>query len=68
MTGNTTGERQQERQRERSARCGTGSGYRRHMREKTLPCEACLLAHSYDSYRFRWKGKCAPGLGWPMVV
>ena len=46
---------------------GTAAGYHRHRKEKTIPCGACLAAWSKRKQARAQRGKCAPGLGWPIV-
>jgi WhiB family redox-sensing transcriptional regulator len=38
------------------AKCGTNSGYRKHLREKTKPCDPCRKAHAADDARLRRTG------------
>jgi hypothetical protein len=45
---------------------GTEGGYQRHSKDGTVPCTICLMAHARRSETGRRRGKCAPGLGWPL--
>lgn len=48
-------------------RHGTDSGYQAHVKRGQLACGACLAAHSYKEFRHRQRGRCAAGLGWPLL-
>ena len=37
----------------RSAKCGTSSGYQKHLRERTIACADCLAAHADAMTRTR---------------
>jgi hypothetical protein len=47
---------------------GTAGGYVWHLNRKEPSCEPCLTAA--NAYRTDWRlrGKCAPGLGWPLTL
>lgn len=51
---------------------GTMRGYNQHKHNREQPCEACAAvrraAKQPQQYRWRNDGKCAPGLGWPLVA
>lgn len=51
---------------------GTLRGWRQHQYNREQPCQACSAARRTvkqgEQYRQRNAGKCAPGLGWPLVV
>jgi hypothetical protein len=45
---------------------GTYAGYNQHKFYRSEPCDACRRANV--SYRRQWRqrGRCVPGLGWPL--
>ena len=45
---------------------GTERGYRQHNEDGTIPGNGCLVAHTRFVTDRRKRGKCAPGLGWPL--
>lgn len=49
---------------------GTMRGWRQHKYRREQPCDSCgavrRAAKQAQQYRQRNKGRCAPGLGWPM--
>ena len=47
---------------------GTERGYTQHASTRTVPCAGCLNAHARKEAERRDKGRCARGLGWPLVV
>ncbi len=53
--------------RPRRSGCGTENGYQAHNRARTVPCTGCLTAHSTYAKDRNRAGKCAPGLGWPLL-
>lgn len=49
---------------------GTVGGYQMHVRYKTVPCLPCLAAKAARSRMKESRrnfGKCARGLGWPLL-
>ncbi len=53
--------------RPRRSGCGSEAGYHAHLRGRTVPCTGCLKAHTvYTQDRTR-AGRCAAGLGWPLL-
>jgi hypothetical protein len=50
---------------------GTMRGFNQHRRNGEKPCDACnavrRAAKQLEQYRQRNDGKCAPGLGWPLL-
>lgn len=50
---------------------GTLRGYQQHRYNGEDPCDACnavrRAARQAEQYRRRNRGKCAPGLGWPLL-
>ena len=46
---------------------GTDSGYKLHVKRRELPCIPCLHAHSVYQLEYNKRGKCARGLGWPLL-
>lgn len=50
---------------------GTMRGWHQHRYNREKPCDACNAArrnpHQVEQYAQRNKGRCAPGLGWPLV-
>ena len=47
-------------------RCGTYAGWNYHRRAGEAVCRPCLKARADYMAEYRKKGKCAPGLGWPL--
>jgi hypothetical protein len=51
---------------------GTLRGWDQHRYRHEQPCDACnairRAAKQLLQYRQQHKGRCAPGLGWPLVV
>jgi hypothetical protein len=47
--------------------CGSDNGYKWHLRNGQLPDKACLEAHRTACKVQRDKGRCAAGLGWPLL-
>ena len=51
-------------------RHGSPAGYQAHVKRREIACQLCLDAQSryLSDYRrrHRERGKCAPGLGWPL--
>lgn len=45
---------------------GTAWGYRQHVRYREVPCGWCNRANADTARAQRNKGRCAPGLGWPL--
>jgi hypothetical protein len=49
---------------------GTMRGFNQHRYHFEQPCDACnavrRAARQGQQYRQRNKGRCAPGLGWPL--
>jgi hypothetical protein len=45
---------------------GTERGYRQHVTDRTVPCNGCLNGHGAAEQKRRARGRCAPGLGWPL--
>jgi hypothetical protein len=45
---------------------GTERGYRQQHAEGEVPTTANLVAHSAYVQKRRNRGRCAPGLGWPL--
>lgn len=52
---------------EAGAKCGTTAGRMQHVYDKTPPCGPCKKAAA--DYKREWnkRGRCAPGLGWPLL-
>jgi hypothetical protein len=50
---------------------GTMRGHQQHRYLRETPCDACNAVRRADKqrkqFRQRNKGKCAPGLGWPLL-
>lgn len=50
---------------------GTMRGWHQHRNRSEQPCDACSAvrraAKQPEQYRLRNKGRCAPGLGWPLL-
>jgi len=50
---------------------GTERGFRQHRYHREHPCDACNAARraakQLQQYQQRNRGRCAPGLGWPLV-
>jgi hypothetical protein len=46
---------------------GTDSGYKNHVRRRELACGPCLHAHAVYQKEHKKRGRCAPGLGWPLL-
>lgn len=50
---------------------GTVRGWNQHRYNREKPCDACTAvrraARQPGQYRQRNSGKCAPGLGWPLL-
>jgi hypothetical protein len=50
---------------------GTMRGFHQHRYNREAPCDACnavrRAAKQLEQRRLRNKGRCAPGLGWPML-
>jgi hypothetical protein len=46
---------------------GTRGGWEQHRRAGTEPCMACKVANRASSDRRNKRGRCAPGLGWPLL-
>ena len=47
---------------------GTRSGFITHKNRGTDPCGPCAHADAVYKQEYRLRGKCAPGLGWPLEV
>lgn len=47
---------------------GTDARYKYEIAHQIVPCRPCLAAHSAAAARQRDKGRCARGLGWPLVL
>ena len=47
--------------------CGSENGYHAHLRKRTVPCTGCLNAHTAYAQDRKRAGRCAPGLGWPLL-
>lgn len=51
---------------------GTMRGWHQHRYRREQPCDACAAVRRAvkqpQQYRQRNRGKCAPGLGWPLEV
>ena len=47
---------------------GTPRGYAQHNTRREPACGACLAANAKEQHRERWRGRCAPGLGWPALT
>ena len=47
---------------------GTERGYQQHGTDRTVPGNGCLTAHRYFVTARKQRGRCAAGLGWPLVV
>jgi hypothetical protein len=43
------------------------AGYRRHLERGTVPCGMCLNEISVYQWERKYRGKCAAGLGWPVL-
>ena len=46
---------------------GTHGGHNLHRRRGEQPCGACRAAERAYQNKFDRRGKCAPGLGWPLL-
>jgi hypothetical protein len=46
---------------------GTRSGFILHYQRGTDPCIPCRHADNVWKQEYRQRGKCAPGLGWPLL-
>ena len=46
---------------------GTHTGFTMHQQRGTKPCDWCRHGNNLYRQRQRDKGKCAPGLGWPVL-
>lgn len=46
---------------------GTVRGYQQHQSAQTIACRPCLAAWSAAQKQSRDKGRCARGLGWPLL-
>lgn len=50
---------------------GTMRGFHQHRYRGEQPCNACTIArrgpHQQEQYRQRNEGRCASGLGWPLL-
>jgi hypothetical protein len=47
---------------------GTRGGFIQHKQRGTPPCVPCSHADAVWKVEYRARGKCAPGLGWPLEV
>lgn len=46
---------------------GTRSGFITHKQRGEKPCGPCGHADNVYKQEYRARGKCAPGLGWPLL-
>lgn len=46
---------------------GTEGGYQMHVQRRTPPCFPCRHALNVARQDARQRGRCAPGLGWPLL-
>jgi hypothetical protein len=46
---------------------GTHGGFVMHQQRGTDPCPWCRRGDNLWKQKHRAKGKCAPGLGWPLL-
>jgi hypothetical protein len=46
---------------------GSHGGFVMHQKYKTPPCEPCRQANIRWAGDYRRRGRCAPGLGWPLL-
>lgn len=46
---------------------GSHGGFVMHQQRKTPACFPCRHANNVWREAYRAKGKCAPGLGWPLL-
>lgn len=46
---------------------GTHSGFNTHRNRSEKPCGACHAGERAYQNKFDRRGKCAPGLGWPLL-
>ena len=46
---------------------GSEKGYKQHLRHGEIPCGGCYSGHSAHETNRRRKGRCARGLGWPLL-
>jgi transcriptional regulator with XRE-family HTH domain len=46
---------------------GTDNGYKRHVKRMEVACTPCLRAHAAYQGEYNQRGKCAKGLGWPLL-
>jgi hypothetical protein len=53
-------------QRPRPINHGTRGGYLTHKNRDELACIPCAEANRVYIRKHRQRGKCAPGLGWPL--
>lgn len=51
----------------RPIRHGTHGGYNTHRNRDEKPCGACRAAERAYQNKFDQRGKCAAGLGWPLL-
>jgi hypothetical protein len=51
---------------DRAHRPGTVAGYQHHRYYRSLPCLPCLQAWAAYQGKRKNRGRCAPGLGWPL--
>lgn len=48
-------------------RHGDRAGYQQHIKNGTPPCTPCLIGSAADARKRQQQGKCARGLGWPLL-
>lgn len=46
---------------------GTYKGFQLHALRDERPCTPCYVANAAYHQRYRQRGKCASGLGWPLL-
>lgn len=47
--------------------CGTTAAYQQHLRRREVPCRWCTDINTRYHRERSQRGKCAPGLGWPLA-
>lgn len=48
-------------------KCGTYAGWNEHNRLRTSVCRPCKRAQADYMRALRKRGRCTPGLGWPLL-